>query len=143
MHVFGVIVWLGGLMFQNAVAHPIAKFEPPDAMRVQRKINQRFTGFVWMCAWTIGVTGVIMMLASPRFLWLTFDDRWSVMLAVKEIIFLLMVFYAFGHARMLAQMVKEGAPDETVVLAAARANQFRTISIFLGISAMLLATAMV
>ena len=104
MHIFGVIVWLGGLMFQNAVVQPIVNFESPDVNAAMRKVFHRFTGFIWMSVWTVFVTGAILMLLNPRFFWFRYDDRWSVLLGFKQLIFILMIVYAFGHARMLASI---------------------------------------
>src|SRR5262245_14535116 len=99
MHLFGVVVWLGGLLFQNAVAMPLIEYESEQAKAAMRKVNKRFIGFAWMSAWTILVTGLLMMLLSPRFVWFQFNDRWSVILLAKVGVFTAMVLYAFGYAR--------------------------------------------
>ena len=101
MHIFSTVVWLGGLMFQSAVALPVMQFENEHARSAMRKVNQRFVSFVWMSVWTMLITGVLMMLLNPRFIWFHFSDRWSMFLAFKQVIFVLMVFYAVGYARML------------------------------------------
>ena len=145
MHIFGVIVWLGGLMFQGAVATPIVQFESTDARAVMKKINKRFVGFVWMSAWTISVTGVLMMLLDSRFMWFQYNNRWSVLLGAKQIVFLLMLFYAFGYARMLSYLdvpTSNGGFDEKAELYRHRVNQFRTINIFLGIVALLISAGL-
>ena len=145
MHIFGVVVWLGGLMFQSAVAMPIVQFENEHARSVMRKVNQRFVGFIWMSAWTMSITGILMMLLNPKFIWFHYDDRWSVLLGFKQLIFVLMVFYAFGYARMLKYLdapSSNGGFNERAELYRHRVNQFRTISIFLGITAVLLSAAM-
>jgi putative copper export protein len=162
MHIFGVIVWLGGLMFQNSVSQPVVKFESREANAAMRKVQRRFTAFIWMSVWTIAITGVIMMLLSPRFFWFHYDDRWSVLLGLKQLAFILMTFYAFGHARMLSYIERASAnghnsdsveafppdfveafPAAEVALAVERAGQFRKVSIALGITATLMAAAMV
>jgi putative copper export protein len=146
MHMFGVIVWLGGLMFQSAVMVPIVQQEEHHDVNVSmRKVTKRFVGFVWMSVWTVFITGVLLMLFSPRFQWFQFHDRWSVLLLVKQVLFVLMVLYAFGYARMLhylEQPSSNGGYDEKAHLYLQRLNQFRTISIVLGISALLVAAGM-
>ena len=145
MHIFGVVVWLGGLMFQSAVALPITQFEGQDAKAAMRKVSRRFVDFTWMSIWTICITGVLMMLLSPRFMWFQYMNRWSVLLGLKQIVFVLMVFYAFGYARMLRDLEtpsSNGGFDNTSELYRHRINQFRTISIALGILALLLGAAM-
>ncbi len=146
MHLFGVVVWLGGLMFHGSVFGPVAEAAGRGAMPVERDTARRFVGFIWMSVWTVAVTGAIMMLASPRFLWFTYQDRWSVLLAWKQAVFVLMLFYAFGYARMAQRAValaSGGGPDEEAALCRNRLRQYRTLSIFLGILALLLGTAMV
>ena len=69
MHLFGMIVWLGGMMFQTAVALPVIRHEGEAASTAMRKVSKRFTGFIWMSVWTLGVTGILMMLL---FLYLSF-----------------------------------------------------------------------
>ena len=145
MHIFGIVVWLGGMMFQGAVAAPIIQSESELAKAAMRKVNRRFVAFVWMSVWTILVTGVLLMLLNPRFVWFHYDDRWSIFLAWKQIIFVLMIFYAFGYARMLKYLEipsSNGGFNEKAELYRHRLDQFRKISIFLGITALLLAAAM-
>ncbi|MBI1803086.1 MAG: hypothetical protein HY033_05920 [Ignavibacteriae bacterium] len=145
MHVFGIVVWLGGLMFQSAVAAPIIQFEGELAKAAMRKVHKRFVAFVWMSAWTMLITGVLLMLLNPRFVWFRYQDRWSVLLASKQLIFVLMMFYAFGYARMLKYLEtpsSNGGFNEKAELYRRRLDQFRKISIVLGIAALLLAAAM-
>ena len=145
LHLFAVVVWLGGLMFQSGVAMPVVQFESEQARTAMRKVNKRFVGFVWMSVWTILITGVLMMLFDPRFIWLAYQDKWSVLLGLKQLVFLFMIFYAFGYARMLKYLdapSSNGGFDEKAELYRHRVNQFRTMNIFLGIVAVLLAAAM-
>lgn len=145
MHIFSVVIWLGGLMFQNAVALPIFQYEGDQANGAMRKVNKRFIGFIWMSVWTMFVTGVILMLLNPRFIWFRYEDSWSIYLAAKQVIFILMVLYAFGYARMLSYLeapASNGGFNDKAELYRHRVNQFRKISIFLGIIALLLAAAM-
>jgi uncharacterized membrane protein len=131
MHMFGVVVWVGGLMFQNAVAAPIAQSENAEAKVAMRKMNKRFTGFVWMSAWTILITGILLMLFNPRFIWFQYPDRWSLLLGIKQMMFLFMVFYAFGYSRMLKYLESpssNGGYNEKAELCRHRLDQFRTIA---------------
>ena len=85
------------------------------------------------------------MLLSPRFVWFQYPDAWSVLLGLKQFLFVLMMLYAFAHARMLRLLepsTRENGPDETAELLRHRADQFRKISIALGILAVLLGAAM-
>ncbi|MFI5252689.1 MAG: hypothetical protein ACHQQQ_09700 [Bacteroidota bacterium] len=141
-----MIIWLGGLMFQGAVVAPVMQFEGAEAKPALRKINKRFIGFIWMSVWTLLATGILMMLFSPRFVWFHINDRWSLLLMLKQIIFIIMVFYAFGYTRMLDYLNKpasNGGFDSKSDLYLQRVTQYRIISIFLGIVALFLAVGMV
>jgi uncharacterized membrane protein len=145
MHVFSAVVWLGGLMFQSAVAAPIVNGESEYAKAAMKKVNKRFIGFIWMSVWTMAVSGVIMMLLNPNFLWFRFDSRWSMLLGLKQLSFVLMIVYAFGYARMqdyLGSPSSNGGFNEMAELYRHRIEQFRKISIMLGIAALLLAAGM-
>jgi len=140
-----MIVWFGGLMFQSAVAAPIVQQEGNIAKTVMSKINKRFVGFIWMSVWTMLVTGVIMMLLNPHFEWLKFQNRWSILLGFKQLIFVLMIFYAYGYARMLEYLgtpSSNGGFNERAELYKHRLEQFRRINILLGLAALFLAVAM-
>lgn len=145
LHVLSIVIWLGGLMFQTAVLLPVLQLESDPGGAVARKVNRRFTGFVWMSVWSMLVTGVIMMLLNPRFIWFQYSDRWSVILGVKELLFLLMIFYAVGYARMLKYLdspSSNGGFNEKAELYRHRLDQFRRMSIALGIIALFLGVAM-
>ena len=132
-------------MFENAVALPVVRFENEHVQSAMQKVNKRFIGFVWMSAWTIFITGLILMLLNPRFVWFQYEDQWSILLAAKQIIFILMIFYGFGYARMLSypvKMVSNEGDKENTELRMHRLQQFRKMNIFLGIVALLLAMAM-
>ena len=143
--VFGIVVWLGGLMFQSAALGPVVNAEGKDVQLAVRKAVKRFTGMMWMSMWTVFITGTLMMLFNPRFLWFQYKDTWSTMLLVKQGIFVLMVFYGLGFARMLRYLESpssNGGYDEKVQLYKHRLQQFRTISVALGIAGLLAAAGM-
>ncbi|HLF14839.1 MAG TPA: hypothetical protein VI932_08130 [Bacteroidota bacterium] len=140
MHVAGATVWIGGLVFQNAVMMPVIRHEGEEASGLSVILGKRFAGFAWMCAWTMLVTGAILMLLDSRFVWFEYGMPWSVLLGFKQLIFILLVFYAFGIARLLARF--EGADAETGNLILHRLRQFRTMSVLLGLCAMVLAVSM-
>jgi putative copper export protein len=101
MHVFGVIVWLGGVLYQAVLARSEESHQPGSPAHQGMRM---FQPFVWMSVWTILVTGIALMVFNPRFVFLRFDDAWSVVLLAKQVVFVLMVIVAFGQARMLARV---------------------------------------
>lgn len=144
MHAAAATVWIGGLVFQNAVMLPVVRHEGEERSRLSGILAKRFAGFAWMCAWTMLVTGTILMLLDPRFVWFEYRTAWSVLLGFKQLTFVLLVVYAFGTAR-LQSLLGAGsgdAPPETVALILHRLRQFRTVSLFLGLLALVLAVSM-
>jgi uncharacterized membrane protein len=148
LHLFSIIVWLGGMTYQVAVALPVEQFGRAEMDSRARHLVRRFLPFVWMCVWTILLTGIALMLFSPRFVFLKFDDAWSLALALKQTTFLLMTFFSFGYARMFSRMdelLGENAKPEEAGEAQRfyrRMVQFAKITVALGIVAVLLASAM-
>jgi uncharacterized membrane protein len=145
MHLVSIVIWLGGLMFQSAVMQPVLQTDSGFSGSIAKKVSRRFVGFVWMSVWTMLITGVIMMLLSPRFLWFQYHDRWSAILGFKQILFVLMVFYSIGYARMLKYLdspSSNGGFNEKAELYRHRVDQFRRINIVLGIIAMFLGAAL-
>lgn len=104
MHVFSVVVWIGGLIFLNALLHPISVYHQQTRMVTVLEAQKRFIPFVWSSLWTVLVTGVLLMLLSPRFLWFDYSTTWSQLLAVKQAAFVLLVFFSWQSAKVLAHM---------------------------------------
>lgn len=138
---FAVVVWLGGLLYQAAVTLPVARAEQMELTESSLHLQRRFQPFVWMCVWTILVTGVGLMLFNPGFVLGHYGDRWSVMLGLKQVVFLIMVFYSFGYARML-KMVEVSKGSDEQKLYYRRMLQFGKINVGLGIIAILLAAGL-
>lgn len=145
LHLFSVVVWIGGLMYQSAVATPVAGVEGNELVGWNRHLIRRFVPFVWMCVWTVFVTGLALMLFSPRFIFFDYDDRWSVALGLKQLTFVIMVVFAFGYARMfsrLDEILSQAGPKSDPAPYHRRLVEFGRINAALGIAALLLAAAM-
>ena len=145
LHLISIVIWLGGLMFQSAVLQPVLQAETGSTGGLLRTVSGRFTGFIWMSVWTMLISGLLMMLLSPRFVWFQYQDRWSVILGLKQLFFVLMVFYAVGYARMLKYLdspSSNGGFNEKAELYRHRLDQFRRMSIVLGIVALFLGAAL-
>jgi len=134
-------------MYQAVVFFPVAKDE--QGLRKDAQLLRRFVPFVWMCVWTILLTGVALMLFNPRFIFLDYSDRWSIVLGLKQLVFFLMVFFSFGYARMFSSLEKllidesqSQPPAQVVSSYYDRMLQFSRINVSLGIIAILLTTAL-
>ena len=104
MHVISAVVWVGGLIFLNAVMGPVLEHEQQTRNAAFTAVQKRFFGFVWMSLWTMLATGLLLMLVSPQFRWFDFSTPWQKLLAVKELSFLLMAFFSWQAKRVFEQM---------------------------------------
>lgn len=104
MHVLSAVVWVGGLIFLNAVMIPVVEHEKETRGAAAMAIQKRFIGFIWMSLWTMLVTGVLLMLLSPQFQWLDYSTPWRRLLAVKQLSFLLMAFFSWQTKKVFEQM---------------------------------------
>lgn len=146
LHVFAIVVWLGGLMYQSAVTLAIARADGSELAYHTIHALGRFIPFVWMCVCTVLVTGLAMMLFSTRYVFLDYHDRWSVFLLMKQAIFVIMAIFSLGFARMFGrveEMVKQGGhPAGDLMPYYRRMVQFGKINVGLGIASLLFAAGM-
>lgn len=72
-HVFGAIIWIGGVLFMSGVATPILKYyadpEHPDerAAIVVGWLERRLVGFSWLGLGAVFVSGIVMSIYAPSF----------------------------------------------------------------------------
>ena len=104
MHMISSVVWVGGLVFINAVLNPVLEHGKGTQSPVSMAVHKRFFGFVWMSLWTLVVTGALLMLSSPQFQWFDYSTPWRKLLAVKELSFLLMAFLSWQAKKVFEQM---------------------------------------
>ncbi len=142
LHLFAVIVWLGGMMYQ-AVILRATEARLPDA--TTRQFIAQFRPFVWMSVWTIFVTGVALMLFSSRFVFFRYQDAWSVLLGFKQLVFVVMVVFAFGTARMFTrveELLRQGKEEEHVMPYYRQMLRFGRVNVGLALVAVLMAAGM-
>ena len=145
LHLFAVVVWLGGILYQAAVTFPVATASGEELKESTRHQLRRFLPFIWFCVWTILVTGIGLMLFSPRFIWFSYADNWSVLLGAKQGVFVLMVFFSVGYVRMFSRLdsvLMEGGDPSSVVVYYERMAQFTRMNVGLALLALLLASGM-
>ena len=143
VHVFGLLLWVGGLLYQEAVF-----LQTND-----RAKNEVFSGFLTsgvrlstlVGIACVGLTGIILMTSSPRFTGFQINDNWSLFLALKEIIFVGMLLLSLSYASMvryLAKPASNGGYDQRAQSYRHRIHLFRRLCIVLGFAAVLLSSGM-
>ena len=100
LHLFAIVVWIGGLLFQAAVVIPVARAEKTDVSSFTLHCHRRFIPFLWMSLWTVLVTGIALMLFNPRYVFFSYEDWWSFVLALKQVVFVGMAVVSLGQVRM-------------------------------------------
>lgn len=143
MHAVSITVWFGGLILINAVLLPVFNHDDQNRSRSLLASLKRFQGFIWSSLWTAFITGFLLMLLNPRFLWLNFSTSWLVLLAVKEISFVLVVFFTWQMSRVVS-FLENAVEDSSDLFEQWRLTYIRLVrrSIFLGIASMLCAAGM-
>ena len=146
MHVFGIVVLLGGILFQSAISQPVARVENAEKLQWSLHLERRFVSFIWMALWSVGLSGVILQLLHPDFLWFDISTRWQLLLLLKQLTFILLIFFSYGYVRMFRLLEIEIAHSErsedAVEIMLYKKNNFRKISVYLSITAILLAAGM-
>lgn len=107
MHVVSAVVWVGGLIFFNAVMRPIVEHEQSAQSHLTLEVLKRFQSFIWLSVWPLLITGVLMMLLSSRFLWFDFSTWWSRLLLIKQLSFLSLLFFAWQMGRVIQRLPEE------------------------------------
>jgi putative copper export protein len=149
MHIFSAVVWLGGLLYMGGILYPVFGYEGLTTSPQYVRIEKRFTGFVWMCVWTTAITGVLLMLFSPRYLFGRFRGEWDYLLLGKEFVYILMVGVAISGTSVVKKMeaVVASAPADSalgdLMMLHQKMLKRRRINLALGIITLLLSTRMV
>ena len=143
MHVISVVVWFGGLIFVNVVMMPVLHHEGLSRSTAVVAILGRFSSFIWSSLWSVLITGALLMVLSPRFIWLDYSTVWLKLLGVKEIAFLLLCFISWQSSRVLRQL-EQALNQPEQVFESWRLTAIKLIrrSIFLGIVCILCSAAM-
>ena len=61
-------------------------------------------GFVWMSIWTIAITGILLMLFSPKFHFGSYQAPWEIYLLLKQIVFVAMIIAAISTGKIVRKM---------------------------------------
>jgi uncharacterized membrane protein len=138
LHLFAVVVWIGGLLYQAVI---VFHGRPEGLNDHQVQQLGRFVPFIWMCIWTILVTGIALMLFNPHFRFLHYDNAWSIVLGAKQFVFFAMVFLTVGYSRMLSRFLEERSSGKGHLFGE-RMVQLARVNVGLAIVALLLASSL-
>jgi uncharacterized membrane protein len=144
VHILSAIVWIGGLIYYNAVLTPVLAHEGKLREGWLRASETRFQGFIWSVATPALVTGGILLIFQPKLATIAWDDAWTLLMAAKILMLACMTFFGW-QAGVVIRRLKEVGPEaeEEEFLGWYRSLQ-RVVrrSIVCGIAAVLAATSL-
>ena len=91
VHIFGAMIWIGGVLFMGGVATPILKYysapdhSDPRVADVIGMLERRLIGFNWMALWANVIAGLALTLFSPAFSWFHFDSFYAWVIHLKVV----------------------------------------------------------
>ncbi|HVK36897.1 MAG TPA: hypothetical protein VNA88_00065 [Candidatus Kapabacteria bacterium] len=149
-HVFGAIIWLGGVLFMAGVATPILKYYADPAHRDERVaevvgwLERRLVGFSWLGLGAVVVSGIVLSIFAPSFelaRLASFYD-WVLHLKIAMLVPIVLVNYLLSvsyrelaAARASREAGEELAPGEIVSW---RIVMLRRVNIYLAFAILLL-----
>jgi uncharacterized membrane protein len=97
-HIFGTVIWLGGVLFMAGVATPILNYynrsdvADPSVARTLNLLEERLIGFNWMGLWTVFISGWVISFYSrfypSGFDWFRFESLIDWAIHIKILLFL-------------------------------------------------------
>jgi len=94
LHMIATVVWIGGLAAMIFLAAPISRVRLDEGgdERLRLRSLQRFDSLVWFCIILLVGTGLLQMSSHPNYQgFLDIGNRWSTVILIKHLLFLVMV----------------------------------------------------
>jgi uncharacterized membrane protein len=136
LHIFAVIVWLGSLCYLSAVLYPVFEVERAEGSPLFGHLHRRFMPFLWLCLWTIGITGAALYLFSDVFLYGADRSPWLLPVHLKTALFCIIVVLSMQLRRLHADFHRDG--EKRSMYSRAMGKIIR-LTIFMGILSLLIA----
>lgn len=109
LHVFGAVVWIGGIIMTIWIILPGAKTalgSAPMVGTLMKEIAQRFTRVVNISILVLIGTGVILINYDKNFTsFFDFDNRWNLVIFIKFILVVTMILIHFYRGLILNQKI--------------------------------------
>lgn len=94
MHLFAVLIWIGGMFFAYMVLRPSAAevLQPPGRLRLWNKIFRRFFNWVWLCILVLMASGFYLVYQPGGF---AVMPRYVHLMVLLGIVMMLIFAYVF------------------------------------------------
>lgn len=149
-HVFGAIIWIGGVLFMGGVATPILKYYADPARADARVaeivgwLERRLVGFNWLGLGAVVVSGIVLTIYAPGFelLRLATLYDWVIHLKIAMLAPIVLANYLLSLSyRELAVARAEREADEELApreIAEWRIVMLRRVNVYLAFAILLL-----
>lgn len=123
VHVFSIIVWIGGMIFAHFFLRPsLSVLEPKDRMNLMHQTLGRFFGVVLIAAITAWISGALMMKVALSGGAASMAWDWSFMALLGSLMLLIFLHVRFA----LYQRMSRAVAAQDVALALSHLGQVRT-----------------
>jgi uncharacterized membrane protein len=145
LHIFSVVVWLGALCYQSAVLFPVTKAEGVANSSLAIHLHRRFLPFIWLCLWSIGITGVLLFVLSSFKVYeepapvLTVSTIMKLALFTLIVLISLRVKAVYSMHRILIEKSERPESTDDVETYRKRIESMTRLNIMFGIMALLIA----
>jgi len=107
LHVFGVVVWVGGMFFAYVCLRPAVAemLEPPERLRLWRGVLARFFVWVWWSVMLVSASGLVVLMQHG---FATAPRSWHLMMTSGLVMVGIFVFVAKSLYPALSRAVDAG-----------------------------------
>lgn len=121
LHLFSVLVWVGGMFFAYMVLRPAAAelLPPPDRLRLWQGVLTRFFNWVWLAIFLLLSSGFYMVYLYGGFTSVPRYVLWMFLLGMSMLVIYGYVFFVC-YVRLSLQVNKQNWPDAAATLATIR-----------------------
>jgi len=140
IHLIATVIWIGGIYFILFIAIPSAKnILGGEAGKLMGEISKRFTPIANYSILLLFITGVALTVLNKQFSGIgIFENKWTLILAIKHIIVLGMVVIHFYRGLLLnPKIAKTESASEKMILQKLSLNLVK-VNFGLGIVVLLL-----
>jgi uncharacterized membrane protein len=148
LHIFSVIVWLGALCYQSAVLFPVMNAEGMSDRGLAGHLHRRFIPFIWLCLWSIGITGVFIF-AHTLFKVYDQDSMDALFPLIAKVVLFIAIFIislrtrsAYYMHRKILEKENDISLNQEVEIYKRQIESLTRVNILFGIAAVLVAVGM-
>ncbi len=140
LHIFAVVIWIGGMFFAYMVLRPSAVevLPPPERLRLWDKVFTRFFNWVWLAIFLLLVSGFYMIYLFGGIAHAPRHVHWMLLLGIAMVLIFTYVFFVC-YVRLNLLVAAQDWPKAGVVLATIR----KLVAVNLSLGLLTIAVAIV